>query len=244
MDAVSRRLWLVANVSHRMRCENIGLIGCSGAPIGQTTLVSRFVTTAYFEQECGFYFPGVEFTRTAADNNLDFMGWDISNTTRLMFSNGYCLHLYCGQMLTLLRQFDPWRSAGVSSEFRPSGPVPSTSEMPIILIPGAVHTQDLYMASITSYILHAQSQEVAQIVNWIKDFYQQTLPGNNSSSSSTCSSTSSVISSHTVSSIYSTTYSSTTTSISSPTTSMRARTRSSSITSLPSFSLTDPNRDH
>lgn len=64
-----------------------------GAPADQDTLVSRFVTTDYFEQQCGFYFPNIEFSRTEAQNNQDYLGWDIADTTRLMFSNGYLIFL-------------------------------------------------------------------------------------------------------------------------------------------------------
>ncbi|KUJ11410.1 uncharacterized protein LY89DRAFT_624714 [Mollisia scopiformis] len=137
----------------------------TGAPTNQTTLVSRFVTAEYYQQECNFYFPGVQFGLTEDKHNADFEGWDVTKTDRLMFSNG---------------EFDPWRSAGVSSAFRPGGPLASTPEIPVFIVPDGIHVQDLYMNDVTPAILDLRKQELAQMVSWIESYYQ----GSNSSTTS------------------------------------------------------------
>ncbi|CZR60321.1 related to serine protease [Phialocephala subalpina] len=128
----------------------------TGAPANQTTLVSRFVTADYWQQECNFFFPGVQFGLTEEKHNDDYEGWGVKNTQRLMFSNG---------------EFDPWRSAGVSSAFRPGGPLASTPEIPVFIVPDGIHVQDLYMNNVTPAILDLRKQELAQMVSWIEEYY-------------------------------------------------------------------------
>jgi pimeloyl-ACP methyl ester carboxylesterase len=131
----------------------------TGAPANQATLVSRFVTADYFQRECNYYFPGVQFNLTEEKHNDNFEGWDVAKTKRLLFANG---------------EFDPWRSAGVSSAFRPGGPLTSTSEIPVFIVPDGIHVQDLYMIDVTPAILDVRKQELAQMVSWIEDFYSAT----------------------------------------------------------------------
>ncbi|RAL68458.1 hypothetical protein DID88_007186 [Monilinia fructigena] len=45
-------------------------------------------------------------------------GWDLENTTRLIWTNG---------------QYDPWRTSGVSSQFRPGGELQSTAQHPVLI---------------------------------------------------------------------------------------------------------------
>ena len=145
----------------------------TGAPDGQDSLVSRLVTADYYQQQCNFYFPGVQFGLTEDAHNAKYMGWDVKGTTRVMFSSG---------------EFDPWRSAGVSSEFKPGGPMVSTSDIPVFIVPGGVHTQDLFMPNITPEIAALQILEVAQMKQWIGEFYTKANT-TSSSVSSTISST-------------------------------------------------------
>ncbi|KAE8443392.1 hypothetical protein EG329_001951 [Mollisiaceae sp. DMI_Dod_QoI] len=147
----------------------------TGAQGGQTTLVSRFITADYWQQECAFYFPGVEFGLTEDKHNADFQGWDVKNTQRLMFSNG---------------EFDPWRSASVSSAFRPGGPLVSTPEIPVFIVPDGIHVQDLYMGDVTPAILELRQQELAQMTSWIEEYYHQSSNGTTGNKTTSCSSTS------------------------------------------------------
>jgi len=112
---------------------------------------------------------------------------------------GVCvLPLVC-PLLMVLSEFDPWRSASVSSEFRPGGPVADTAEMPVFLIPGAVHAQDLYMNDVTPEVLDVRSQEIAQLKAWVNEYSKQT-PGNTTSLTLTSSSTTSTTTGTTLSS--------------------------------------------
>jgi len=71
------------------------------------------VTDKWNNRQCPLFFPsegnytvGEVAGRTEAQVNAYTKGWSFSNSTRLLWVNG---------------GFDPWREAGVSSEFRPGG---------------------------------------------------------------------------------------------------------------------------
>ena len=80
-------------------------------------LVSRLVTAEYWQRQCDLYFPaevggdGVVYAYNASGaGGVDSVnrytgGWESRKTRRLLYVNG---------------ENDPWRSAGVSSEFRPA----------------------------------------------------------------------------------------------------------------------------
>lgn len=63
----------------------------------------------------------------------------------------------------------------MSSDFRPDGPLVSTAEAPVQVIPGGFHCSDLiiengvYNAGVQQVI----DNEVAQIKTWVEDFYTQ-----------------------------------------------------------------------
>lgn len=40
-------------------------------------------------------------------------------------------------------EYDPWIPGSVSSEFRPGGPLESTVDVPVNVIPGGIHCYDL-----------------------------------------------------------------------------------------------------
>jgi hypothetical protein len=54
----------------------------------------------------------------------------LEDTTRLTWTNG---------------EFDPWLPASVSSEFRPGGPLASTAQHPVNVIPKGIHCYDLIL---------------------------------------------------------------------------------------------------
>jgi hypothetical protein len=107
-----------------------------GAPPNRPSIVSRLVDRAYWERQCGLFFPpaedgstyGIAAGRTFEALNQYTGGWFIDNTTRLNYVNG---------------EFDPWREASVSSEFRPGGPLLGTEKVPVSVVPGGFHTSDL-----------------------------------------------------------------------------------------------------
>ncbi|KAJ5103846.1 hypothetical protein N7532_004375 [Penicillium argentinense] len=120
-----------------------------GAPSGVPTVVSRAVNAEYWQRQCALYFPevnghtyGSANGKTVSTVNAWTKGWDLTKTNRLIWANG---------------QFDPWRDSGVSSKYRPGGPLRSTASVPVNVIPGAQKIIDA---------------EVAQIKAWVKEYYQ------------------------------------------------------------------------
>lgn len=75
-----------------------------------------------------------------------------------------------------LSEFDPWRSASVSSEFRPGGPLQSTDDTPVYLIKGGRHCNDMFTwwSERNEEIGHVQQQAVAKMSGWVNDFYNST----------------------------------------------------------------------
>ena len=139
----------------------------SGAPANVTTIVSRLVTADYWQRQCSLFFP-TENGYTYASSNPDVtvarvneatQGWDLTNTKRLIWTNG---------------QFDPWRSSGVSSDFRPGGPLPSTTQHPLQVIPGGFHCSDLILknGAYNAGVQEVIDNEVAIIVKWVSEYYK------------------------------------------------------------------------
>lgn len=135
----------------------------SGAPNNTPTIVSRLVTAAYWQRQCGLYFPptnGYTYDangHTVHDVNGRTGGWKLTDTTRLIWTNG---------------QFDPWRTSGVSSEFRPGGPLASTPKAPVQIIPGGFHCSDLIARNglVNDGVQTVIDNEIKQIVEWVKEY--------------------------------------------------------------------------
>ncbi|EPE10865.1 serine peptidase [Ophiostoma piceae UAMH 11346] len=158
-NAVDRQwVWLLCN-------EPFGFWQ-DGAPEGTPTVVSRLVTAEYWQRQCPLYFPdedGYTFGssptggKTVADTNAYTGGW-FHNTTRLIWANG---------------EFDPWKDATVSSDFRPGGALVSTPEAPVNVIPGGIHCSDLIMANAqqNAGVAAVVADEIAVIKAWVEEFY-------------------------------------------------------------------------
>jgi hypothetical protein len=136
-----------------------------GAPAGRASIVSRLVDRAYWERQCGLFFPpspegdtyGIAAGKTFEALNQYTGGWFIDNSTRLNYVNG---------------GFDPWREASVSSEFRPGGPLQGTEKVPVNVVPGGFHTSDLVTKN---GVVNAGCQEVidkgiAIMTGWIAEW--------------------------------------------------------------------------
>lgn len=74
----------------------------SGAPAGNTSLVSRQKTAQYYQRQCDLAFPTIDNAtygsngkpeQAAKDMNTLTGGWDVSGTSRLLFVNGYVVML-------------------------------------------------------------------------------------------------------------------------------------------------------
>ncbi|KAK1540561.1 serine carboxypeptidase S28 [Colletotrichum paranaense] len=148
-----------------MTCNEPFFYWQTGAPKDRPSIVSRFVTPEYYQSQCDLFFPRQgEFTyasnagKTAADLNKATDGWFFTNTTRLMWSNG---------------EFDPWRSASVSSELRPGGPLKSRPGAPVHLIPGSRHCNDLLVrnGAVNEDMQEVITAEIAQMKAWVDTFY-------------------------------------------------------------------------
>lgn len=135
-----------------------------GAPAGRPSIVSRLVTPEYWERQCALFFPPEgEYTyghaegKTVDDVNAYTGGWN-TNTTRLVWTNG---------------QFDPWKDATVSSDFRPDGPLKSTAEAPVLMIPAGIHCSDLLAQNgiVNAGVQKVIDTEIAQIEQWVAEYY-------------------------------------------------------------------------
>ncbi|KAK3935105.1 peptidase S28 [Diplogelasinospora grovesii] len=134
-----------------------------GAPKDRPTIVSRLVDVEYWRAQCPFFFPGnygIKEGESAVDVNKYTGGWSVTNTTRLMYANG---------------GLDPWRDATVSSEFRPGGPLQSTPELPVRVIPGGIHCSDYYGQNwaVNPGLQQIVNDEVANMKQWVNEFYEE-----------------------------------------------------------------------
>ncbi|KAK1756745.1 hypothetical protein QBC47DRAFT_377545 [Echria macrotheca] len=136
------------------------------SPEDQVSLVPRTVGPEYYQRQCGLFFPpeGNATYGSATGKTTDMLnamtgGWDLDNTTRLLWVNG---------------EFDPWRSASVSSELRPGGPKQSTPQAPLYLLEGGVHCSDLVVKNgeVNAGIKQAQNSMVETMKGWVQEFYQ------------------------------------------------------------------------
>ena len=113
----------------------------------------------FFPRE-GSYTYGLKLGKTETQFNAYTKGWNRRPSKRLLYVNG---------------QFDPWKTAGVSSEYRPGGPLQSTPDVPVLVIPGGFHCSDLRLSNA------AANEGVAAIVDsavdilkqWAREFYTE-----------------------------------------------------------------------
>lgn len=133
-------------------------------PDDHPTIVSRLVNRTYYEDRCRFHFPeggyGLEKNKTAEDISDWTGGWTVTNTSRLMYANG---------------QYDPWRDATVSSASRPGGPLESTPELPVRVIPGGTHCSDVYAEN---WEVNPEAKKIAyeqaeEMKRWVNEFYEE-----------------------------------------------------------------------
>lgn len=135
----------------------------NGAPEDRPTIVSRLANVDYWEAQCALFFPeggyGIDKNLTEAVVNKYTGGWNVTDTTRLMYANG---------------QYDPWRDATVSSIFRPDGPLESSPELPVRVIPGGTHCSDYYSQNweVNPEVKRIAYEEAANVKKWVDEFYE------------------------------------------------------------------------
>ncbi|KAL1852283.1 hypothetical protein Plec18170_006009 [Paecilomyces lecythidis] len=137
-----------------------------GAPENNPSIVSRLVNAAYWQRQCDLFFPeedgytyGSAKGKTVNDVNAWTKGWSLSDTTRLIWTNG---------------QYDPWRESGVSSDYRSGGPLRSTAQAPVQVIPSGIHCSDLLLenGAVNEGVQTVINNEVAQIKAWVEEYYK------------------------------------------------------------------------
>ena len=86
--------WQSCVPSHFPSVDN-KLTTYSGAPEGTPSIISRLVTADYYQRQCGLFFPddgcytfASKRGKTAEDLNAQTEGWNLTNTTRLLWVNG------------------------------------------------------------------------------------------------------------------------------------------------------------
>lgn len=134
------------------------------SPGNQTSIISSLVNVEYFTRQCALFFPtsngytyGIAEGKTEAEENAYTGGWNIEKIDRLFFING---------------QYDPWRDATVSSDYRPGGHLANTAAERVEIIPGAFHCSDVYVANgaVNAGCKTVQNEEVAQLKKWIAQY--------------------------------------------------------------------------
>ncbi|EGP83270.1 unnamed protein product [Zymoseptoria tritici ST99CH_3D1] len=137
----------------------------TGAPQGRPSLASRLHTVAYEREQCGMLFPGVEYGqgRNAEDWNAYTGGWkEPPPNSRIMYVNG---------------EFDPWREAGVSSDFRPGGPLQSNEQAKWVVkvVPGGLHTSDMIQDNVRANagVKQVVDEAVKQMKDWVGEWYEE-----------------------------------------------------------------------
>jgi hypothetical protein len=94
------------------------------------------------------------------DVNAYTGGWDHTDTERLIWING---------------QWDPWKDSTVSSDFRPGGPLQSTPQAPVQIIPGGIHCSDMIAGNgvANAGVQKVIDYEVGVMKGWVEDFYKK-----------------------------------------------------------------------
>lgn len=100
---------------------------------------------------------GAELGFTEEHTSLYSRGWTPRNPKRVIFIDG---------------ELDPWRSASVSSDFRTGGPLKSTNDAPVFVIPGSNHCRDSSIDPNGHPDRWAvQKAAVGHMQRWLKEYY-------------------------------------------------------------------------
>ncbi|KAG8951545.1 hypothetical protein FRC00_007211, partial [Tulasnella sp. 408] len=127
-----------------------------------STIISSQLTPAYFQRQCAYYFPladgthsTYDFSQAVTEFNTQFKGWNVVGNN-LFVVNG---------------EFDPWRSASLSSKWAPQFVDTPTQE--IVVVPNGHHCWDFYVANgqVDGNVKSIQQQGVAEITGWLRNWY-------------------------------------------------------------------------
>jgi hypothetical protein len=127
-------------------------------PAEYPAIISRLITDEYHARICENYFPNDTSSQWDYDDLNDYTGgWSDRESQRLLFVNG---------------AWDPWIDTTVSSRFRPGGPLEDTPEVPVKVIPGGNHCDDLGgdFCSMNEDCNQVMSWAIDQIAEWVAEF--------------------------------------------------------------------------
>ncbi|KAG8905343.1 hypothetical protein FRC01_008391 [Tulasnella sp. 417] len=142
-------------------CTQLGFFQV-GDPGNSSSIVSSQITTDYAQRQCSYYFPLADgthstynFSQPVDALNSQFKGWNVLGNN-LFAVNG---------------EFDPWRSASVSSTWAPSFVDTPTQE--ITVIPNAHHCWDYYLMNtqVDENVKATQNKGLIQIHDWLQNWY-------------------------------------------------------------------------
>lgn len=88
------------------------------------------------------------------------------------FTGGWFLNSNVTRTLYVSSEFDPYREATVSSDFRPGGPLQSTEGIKVSVVPGSAHGGDLDYgnALVNEAAKEVIDENVKQMVEWVHAF--------------------------------------------------------------------------
>ncbi|GKT85537.1 serine-type peptidase [Colletotrichum tofieldiae] len=121
-----------------------------------TSIVSSHVRPAHRQRQCDLRFPQAFGHKPAISEGFtvamfnDWTGGWNATFENVLFADG---------------EFDPWKSATMSSEYRPGGPSKSTEKAPRLVVKGGTHVPDFWLSEQNAEVVE---QEVAIMGKWIK----------------------------------------------------------------------------
>ncbi|KAI0332898.1 peptidase S28 [Cubamyces sp. BRFM 1775] len=128
-----------------------------GAPKSSPTLVSRFVTPAYFERQCTYFFPDTfssppQTSVDATQTNKLYGGWNVT-TERLIFLNG---------------ERDPWREATVAAD----GTTNTGTDLQPHLLGEGFHCSDMLIAEgdVNPSVQAVQQKTLQYYAQWLSEW--------------------------------------------------------------------------
>lgn len=134
-----------------------------GDPGNKSSIVSQYITAQSNIRQCDYLFPlpdgspgDYSPTSSAIAFDTNYKGWNLSSPNTF-FVNG---------------QFDPWRSASLSSSWNPNTAAKTSAN--VTVIPGARHCwdQSLINGHVNPDVMNVQTQGIARIRGWLEEWYQ------------------------------------------------------------------------
>ncbi|KAK6066992.1 serine carboxypeptidase S28 [Seiridium cupressi] len=125
-----------------------------------SNIVSSQLQPEQYSRRCPLTFPetngfvaGSVTGWTEEHLNMWTKGWD-APYKRVFFVNG---------------EFDPWRSATLSSDYRPDGPA-NTTDAPVYIVKGGVHTPELFVDEEDPYTWPVVEAAIKQMGAWLDEW--------------------------------------------------------------------------